>query len=204
MIYNIFEEVIKDCPTRTYKRNEFIYHEGDIPKGIYFVEDGLIGLFHISKSGKETFLRVFTKKSIFGHRSFFASESYHATAIALTNSQVRALPLEKCESFLKENPSKLRDLITTISKDLGSAEVRLAGLQDKSTYQRIAESLVFLKFKYPEMIWTRKEIGEYSCSSHESVARFMSEYEKLGIIEKIGRDFKILNKEKLLGLDHKN
>ena len=92
-------------------------------------------------------------------------------------------------------------LIKSIAKDLGSAEIRLAGQQDKSTNQRIAESLIFLKLKYPDVVWTRKEIGEYSCSSHESVARFMTKYENLGLIRKVGRDFEIINKEKLLKLD---
>lgn len=172
-----------------------------MPKNLYFVETGLIGLFHIAESGKETFLRVFGDKCIFGHRSFFASEKYHATTIALADSTVKTISIDKCNDFLDSNPDKLRLITKRIAIDLGAAEIRLAGQQDKSANQRIAESLIFLKYKYPDVVWTRKEIGEYSCSSHESVARFMTKYESLGLIKKIGRDFEILDKNKLLKLD---
>ena len=201
MIYEVFEELLPTCTTKQFKRNEIIYHEGDMPQDLYFVENGLIGLFHIAESGKETFLRVFGNKCIFGHRSFFASEKYHATSIALADSSIKVLPQEKCNNFLEANPEVLKVIVKKVAMDLGTAEIRLAGQQDKSTNQRIAESLIFLKFKYPDVVWTRKEIGEYSCSSHESVARFMTKYENLGLIKKIGRDFEILNKEKLLNLD---
>lgn len=201
MIYDIFEGLLPTCSVKKFKRNQIIYHEGDMPENLYFVENGLIGLFHIAESGKETFLRVFGDKSIFGHRSFFASENYHATTIALADTSIRVLSIEKCNGFLDSNPNKLRFLLKHIAIDLGVAEIRLASQQDKSTNQRIAESLIFLKYKYPDVVWTRKEIGEYSCSSHESVARFMTKYETLGLVKKIGRDFEILNKEKLLRLE---
>lgn len=201
MIYEIFEELLPQCSDKIYKRNQIIYHEGDMPESLYFVDNGLIGLFHIAESGKETFLRVFGDRCIFGHRSFFASEKYHATTIALADSRVKVLPLSKCNQFLEAHPEKLKAILKKIAIDLGTAEIRLAGQQDKSTNQRIAESLIFLKFKYPDVVWTRKEIGEYSCSSHESVARFMTKYEELGFIKKLGRDFEILNKEKLLNLE---
>lgn len=202
MIYNIFEEILPKCRVKSLKRNQIIYHEGDMPQNLYFVDKGLVGLFHIAESGKETFLRVFNEKCIFGHRSFFASEKYHATTIALADVSVRVLSIEECDKFFEAEPEKLRLLVKSLAKDLGRAEIRLAGQQDKTTNQRIAESLVFLKYKYQDVTWTRKEIAEYSCSSHESVARFMTKYEKLGLIRKIGRDFEILEKEKLLKLEN--
>src|SRR5690606_37249713 len=148
MADEIFQELLPDCPVKHFKRNEIIYNEGDTPHSIYFIEDGLVGLSHIAKSGKETSLRVFGNKAIFGHSSYIAIEKYHATTIALTETSIKILSLAKCEDFLKANPKKLQSLLASISKDLGAAEIRLAGLQDKSTDQRIAESLTFLKLKY--------------------------------------------------------
>lgn len=202
MTYMAFNDILQKTEIRSFKRNQFIYHEGDSPQGLYFVEEGLIGLFHVSESGKETFLRVFAKNSIFGHRSYFASEKYHASTIALTDTKIKNLSPTECESFFKEKPDVLRSITTELAQDLGKAEIRLAGLQDKTTNQRIAESLIFLKLKYPEKIWTRKEIAEYSCSSSESVTRFLTFCEEQNIIQRIGRDFKILEREKLLNLSN--
>ena len=198
MTYNLFNSILIDYPPQKLKRNQIIYHEGDNPSGLYFVEEGLVGLFHISESGKETFLRVFSKQSIFGHRSFFAEESYHASAIALTDTIIKHIDSKSCHEFLDKSPSIIKSILKKVALDLATAERRLAGFQDKSANKRIAESLLFLKHKYPETVWTRKEIAEYSGSTQESVARFMSYGEKEGIIKKIGRDYEILNEPALL------
>ena len=195
---SILNDILVAAPSTTIKRAQIIYQENDESNGLYFVEKGMIGLFHISESGKETFLRVFGEKAIFGHRSYLAEENYHATTIALTEAKIKHISSSSFESILAENPSLVRQLLKKVSQDLGNAEIRMAGLQDKTTNQRIAESMLFLKLKYPEKTWTRKEIGEYSGSSFESVTRFMSLCESEGIIKKLGRDFEILDQEKLL------
>ena len=202
MTYQAFSHILQKTETRSIKKNQVIYHEGDKPNGLYFIEAGIVGLFHISESGKETFLRVFGQNSIFGHRSYLASENYHGSTIALTDIKIKHLSPKESETFFKEKPEALRAITTELAQDLGKAEVRLAGIQDKTTNQRIAESLIFLKLKYPEKVWSRKEIAEYSCSSSESVTRFLTHCEDTEIIKKIGRDFEILDQEKLLNLSH--
>jgi CRP-like cAMP-binding protein len=87
-----------------------------------------------------------------------------------------------------------------VARDLGDAELRLAGLLDKTAHRRISESLVYLKLKHPDYTWTRKEIGEYSGSTPETVTRVMRILERKNIIKKHGRDFEILNNDKLLSL----
>ncbi|MAZ49484.1 MAG: hypothetical protein CME65_13070 [Halobacteriovoraceae bacterium] len=198
MSYQLFESTLTRSNTKSLKRNQIIYHEGDKADGIYFVESGMVGLFHISENGKETFLRVFGPKSMFGHRSFLAKEKYHATTMALTATTIKHISSEQVEQAINQSPELLRSILEKVARDLGAAEIRMAGLQDKTTNQRIAESMLFLKYKYPTTVWTRKEIGEYSGSTHESVARFMSYCESEGIIKKHGRDFEILDEQKLL------
>jgi CRP-like cAMP-binding protein len=59
-IYNLLTEKMNSPVLRKFKKGEVIYHEGDTPKNLYFLKVGLIGLFHISESGKESFLRIFS------------------------------------------------------------------------------------------------------------------------------------------------
>ena len=61
MLLDILKEELPHFTARQYKRNQIIYNEGDAPGGIYFIESGIIGLFHVSESGHETLLRVFSK-----------------------------------------------------------------------------------------------------------------------------------------------
>src|SRR5690606_39410974 len=84
---------LKDKPRKEVKRGEIIYSEGDHPQYVWVVEQGMLGLFHIAENGKETFLRVFGKGYLLGHRSLIAGENYHASAVALTAS--RLIPMNK-------------------------------------------------------------------------------------------------------------
>ena len=181
-------------------RNDILYQAGETPEYVYFIKSGLIGLFHISENGKETFLRIFGANSILGHRSFFAGEKYHANAVALESTEILAVSRQECELQCQNDSNILKNILKKVAHDLREAELRLAGLHDKTTNTRIAESLVFMKLKYPERTWTRKEIAEYSCTSAESVARLMTKLQEQEIIKKEGRDFHILNQEKLIHL----
>jgi CRP-like cAMP-binding protein len=203
MFYKDLKPFIKQSSKKTFKRGQNIYLEGEQPESLFFIQQGLIGLYHISESGKETCLRIFSKDHIFGHRSYFASEPYHASAIALTQCEIHIISKEQCNDICENHPELLKKLTQVISKELGQAELRLAGLLDKSANKRIIESLIYLKHKYPEKIWTRKEVADFSGSTLETVTRVMTILDKESLISKDGRDFSINSDQDLLEFSKK-
>ena len=198
MFYDLLEPYINTSIRKVFKRSDYLYREGDSPKSLYIINSGLVGLFHTSESGKETFLRVFSTGSIFGHRSYFAKENYHASAIALTKTEITIISSEQCDEICHSQPALLKQMVSLMAKDLGEAELRLSGALDKSANRRIAESLIYLKLKYPQQIWTRKEIADFSGSTFETVTRVMTILSQRDLIIKEGRDFNIPETDKLL------
>ena len=198
MFYKVLRPFIEDSRAKEFKRGQIIYNEGDNPESLYLIEEGLVGLFHIGESGKESFLRVFGKDCIFGHRSYFAEEPYHGTSMALSPVKFQILSKDQANKIFLQHPELLKDMTKILARDLGAAELRMSGLQDKSAGQRIIESLIFLKYKYPDQVWTRKEIAEYSGTTFETVTRLMSKLDEENLIEKKGRDFSIVDDLKLL------
>lgn len=199
MLNEYLKAAISDnMTTKSLKRGQILYHEGDQPENVYFIQEGLIGLFHVSESGKETFLRVFGKDQILGHRSYFAQEPYHGSSMALAPTKVVVISKSDCDQVCKANPEMLKNVTSQLAKDLGNAEMRLAGLQDKTAQQRISQALIFLKTKYPKQTWTRKEIAKYAGSTFETVTRVMTSLEADGLIRKVGRDFEIVQYDELL------
>lgn len=184
--------------TQELKRGDILYHAGDPPEAIYWVEQGLLGLFFISENGKESFLRVFSPGSLMGHRAIHAQEPYHASSIALSTCKVHRVNKNEYLRLFHDEAELLDNVVKQLASDLREAELRLAGLGEKAANQRICESLVFLKLKYPEQKWTRKEIAEYSGSTFETVTRVMSRLEQLSLIKKERRDFQLIDAEKLI------
>ena len=75
--------------------------------------------------------------------------------------------------------------------------MRFAGITSKKVTSRIIESLIFLKNRYPEYKWTRREIGEFCGAQTETVTRALTKLEKEGLIKKSGRDIIIVDEENL-------
>ncbi len=193
-----FDSFFPHLTSRNLKKGSFIYEEGQGPSGIYYINHGLVGLYHLAENGKETFLRVFGKNNLLGHRSYFCKEKYHASSQAITNAEITFIPQEDLEIYLGQNPNSLRQILAQVASDLGRSELRMSGRHDKSAGGRIIESIVFLKLHYPDQLWTRKQIADYSGSTFETVTRVLNKLEKDGDIIKNGRDFSIISVESLL------
>jgi CRP-like cAMP-binding protein len=200
--HSAIDHLIREhCPPQTVetlKRGEILYHAGDTPRGLYIVDEGLLGLFFISENGKESFLRIFSPGSLMGHRAIHADEPYHATSIALSACRVSRMDTSEYLQICYKEKQVLESVLKKLSTDLREAELRLAGLGEKAANQRICESLVFLKLKYPDQKWTRKEIAEYSGSTFETVTRVMSRLEELSLIKKDGRNFDLNDAPQLI------
>ncbi|UXR65015.1 Crp/Fnr family transcriptional regulator [Bdellovibrio bacteriovorus] len=193
-----FKALFSQAPLKTFKRGDVIYRSGDTPKNIYFVESGLVGLGLWGESGKDHLVRLFREGQIFGHRSLFANEVYHATATVIDEAQVRILNKAEMREQMKGNCDLAEKLLETLAKELRQAEARQLVLSEKDAPARIAEAVVYLKELHPEYSWTRQEIAEFCGTTTPTVIRTLARFVEEGLVEQKGREIVILNKSALL------
>lgn len=192
------ENCFRETHERSYKRGEVIYRVGDEPKGLYLVESGLVGLVMIGEKGQEHLVRLFRPLQIFGHRSLFAKEPYHATATALEGTRVRFLNREMVREEMKGNCEFAEFLLETLAHEMRRAEQKQLSLSEKDVTARIAETLLYLKELKPDHNWTRQEIADYCGSTAATVIRTMAYFENQKWIEQVGRTIVIKDKNALL------
>ncbi len=185
----------------TKKRGEFIYQEGDDPEGIYFIEDGLVGLLLVgSSSGKEHLLRFFREGQFFGHRSLFAAEGYHGSTIALRATRLKVVPKSVVLGALDRFPSLYKDLTFVLAKQLRRCEVQHVMILENQILSRTALALIYLKDLHPEHMWTRQEIANFCASTTSTIIKALAEIESMGLIRQEGRKIEILDREALINL----
>ncbi len=203
-IFNHFPENLKSQGHKiNLKRNQVLYKKGDNPpKGFYFIQTGLIALTDLSPSGNESLLRVHGDSFFLGHRSFLANENYHATALALENSELFFISVDNIDQFIIDYPQVFKHLTIMLARDLRIAEERINDLTGKRAKSRVIDTILFLKRRDPHYSWTRREIGEFSGTKTETVTRIITELEGLGLVVKNGRLLSIPDSERLL--DHRN
>jgi CRP-like cAMP-binding protein len=187
--------------TFDFKRGDTVYREGDEPRGIYFVNKGLVGLTKIGISGKEHFLRFFKKGQFFGHRSLFSQENYHATALTIEQTSLVLVPQESILWATEKYPKILLDVVNVLAKELRRAENLHVMILDNQIHVRVAQGLLYLKNLNPEHNWTRQEIANFCASTVSTVIKALADLEAEGLIRQEGRSIQILNAEGLLSME---
>ncbi|MFP5520335.1 MAG: Crp/Fnr family transcriptional regulator [Bdellovibrionia bacterium] len=186
---------------KEYRRGDHVYQTDESPLGLYMVEKGLVGLIIVGEKGHDHLVRLFKPGQIFGHRSLFAKERYHATATVLEDTVISFIAKEDLRSIMQGNCEFSEYLLENMAKEMRLAEQKQIALSEKNVTARIAESLVYLKEMYPSHMWTRQEIADFCGSTAATVIRTLAKFEEQGFIEQTGRDIKILNKSELLSLE---
>jgi len=186
-----------------FKRGEYIYRASELPKGIYFVNSGLVGLLIIGKeSGNEHLLRFFKNGQFFGHRALFSEEEYHGNTQALVETELKLVPKNIILDSLLKHPILYKDIVQTIAKELRRCENQHVMILENQILSRVAQSIIYLKDIHPDHNWTRQEIANFCASTVSTVIKAMAELESLGFISQKGRSIEILNRESLLSLDN--
>lgn len=187
----------------TLKRGEVIYRQGDSPRGVYFIEEGLVGLVLVGEStGKEHLVRFFKAGQFFGHRTLFADESYHATSTALEKTVISFIPKDPFLRVADQNPCLYKDVIQVLATELKACEVRHVTIMEKQVLSRAAQAIVYLKDLYPEHNWTRQEIANFCASTASTVIKAMAELEYRGLIAQKGRSIEVLDRQALIELEN--
>lgn len=198
LISIIKKEYPLEISHKEFNSAEKIYDEGDTPHHLFFIDEGLVSLTSLSINGQEALLRVFGKGFIFGHRSLISDEHYHASAHTLCKTKVLMVPKEIFYQTINNHPKAAVLIAKILAKELRRSELRLKDMSGKKVYGRIIEALIFLKNRYPDYQWTRREIGEFSGAKTETVSRVLGQLEQEGHIYKEGRAIHIKDPVALL------
>ena len=183
-----------------FKRGEVIYNQGDAPRGIFFVKQGLVGLTKLGSTGKEHLLRFFRQGQFFGHRSLFSDEEYHGSSVALEMTKLKLVPKPVVLSVLEDHPKLLFEVVTVLARELRRCENQHVMILDNQINIRVAQSIVYLKDLHPEHNWTRQEIANFCASTVSTVIKSLADLEKAGLIKQDGRTIEILDREKLISM----
>jgi len=188
----------KNKSIKVFKKGQYIFHAGSTPSGLYCINSGVVVLESEGKAGTSHIHRAVSKGGVLGYRSLFANEEYATSAFVNEDAVVCYLPKDSVLELLRKFPEIGFKFLQHISKELRQAEARHTSLVDKEAPKRVAETLLQLKQKFPEINWTRKEISEWADTTPETVMRCFADFKKRGFIDFEGRKVEILNQKALV------
>jgi len=188
-----------------YKKNEFIFKEGDKPTGLLMLVDGKVKIFKEGVGGREQIIRMTKPLGIIGYRALMGNENHISSAVTLEESLVCSVSPEFVLTRALKNSDFSFKIIRKLAKELGFSNSRTVTLTQKHIRGRLAESLILLKDKYGyendgttlRVYLSREDIANLSNMTTSNAIRTLSTFASERVIAIDGRKIKILDAQRL-------
>ena len=201
------EELLKmaNCKTSyTIKKGEPIFEEGESVNGIYCVKDGVCKLSKLSANGKDQIVKLVKPGELLGQRSMISDEPANLSAVALEDMEVCFIPKSEVLGFFNNNNQFSMNVMKTICGDLKESDDHMVSMAQKTVKERLAETLLYLEDTFGKnddntlkLQLSREELAGMIGTATESCIRLLSELNKAGLIELIGKKIAIKDRNKL-------
>jgi CRP-like cAMP-binding protein len=175
--------------TRSIRKGQSLFEEGEKLNGVYCVRDGVSKLSKLSPNGKDQIVKLATKGEVIGQRSVIAEEQSNLSAVAVSDMQICFIPKESITTTLQSNPNFTLEVLRHMAHDLKEADDVIVNMSQKTVKQRMAEAFLYLKNNFGEdkdgflaLTLSREDIGNVVGTATESAIRIISEFKKKGLI----------------------
>ena len=189
---------------KSYGKREEVYFEGDSPKWLYYVQEGHVRSYKVTKDNKELVTGLFGAGEFFGYIDLLSQGSYNEFAVALEGAQLALIAKEDFEKLILSSKDVSINFIKLLAGDIVDKENELMSLAYNTVRKRVANALSKLYVKYKEgladrveVTVTRDELASMVGTATESVIRILSEFKKDGYIKTKGSLITILDFDSL-------
>ncbi len=193
--------------TKSIKKGEPLFEEGDKLNGVFCVKNGVSKMSKLSANGKDQIVKLATKGEVIGQRSVIAEEHANLSAIAVSDMEVCFIPKESITHTLQKNPDFTLEVLRHMAHDLKDADDVIVNMSQKTVKQRVAEAFLYLKNNFGEddegflkLVLSREDIANVVGTATESAIRIISEFKKKGFIHSSGKRLGIKDEKKLMAL----
>ena len=173
-----------------------IVEQGDAPTSIYLVAFGRVRLNIFGESGREMIFGDVDAGGFFGDEALGGAPIQRATAIAVEETTVLAVPGAAFASFMGNHPRVAVDFGAQLSRQLHAACEAVAGLGLLSVEQRLLRALERLGQQNgshgPEGLFlparpTHRELAARVGARRETVTRMLDSLMRRGLVVAKGR-----------------
>jgi len=188
-------EIVKLTGHKTFKKGDYLCHEGDDIATLFIINDGKVKLSKSNSDGKEQILNILSNGDIFGEYHMFSHSPYNFSAVALGNLKICTLAKKHMDYLLDKHSDISQKILVEVSKKLIKTENLVQNLSNVNTDSKVAYVLLSLAEQYGQVVGTsikvsipitREEMANYAGVTRETMSRRLSYLMGEGIIEAQG------------------
>jgi CRP/FNR family transcriptional regulator len=186
----------------SYKKGETICKQGTYASHIMYICSGLVKIYMENENSSLT-LKILPAGNMIGLTALQdGANIFQYSAYAYQNSRIRLIDITVFKQLILQNSLFANEVINLLCENSIQTYTRFFAFTQKQSYGRLADTLLCLAcniFKTEEfdLQLTRKELGELTGMTPESVIRILSKFNQDNIIEMDGKTIRIVNRHKL-------
>jgi CRP/FNR family transcriptional regulator, cyclic AMP receptor protein len=177
---------------KQYKKGEILIRADDDPSGIFYIEDGLVKEYAISRKGEELVVNIF-KPGAFFPMTWGINQTPNRFFFEAVNSvSVRKAPRDEVIAFIKKQSDVLFDLMSRVYKGADGMLMKMFYLMSGSAYTRLVTELLInaKRFGIKDTVTgyitcriTEKDLASETGMTRETVSREIKLLKNKGILD---------------------
>lgn len=189
-IQSKLETFFSQFKKQTYRKGEILIRADDDPPGVFYLTNGQVKMYLISRKGDEVVLNIFRPISFFPMSWAINQTNNNYYFEAMTEVEVWRAPREQVITFVKENPDVLYNLISRLYKGIDGMLTRMAYLMSGNANARLLSELIISAKRFGKVATngstvvtlTEKDLGTQTGLTRETVSREMKVLKDKGIV----------------------
>jgi CRP/FNR family transcriptional regulator len=198
-----FSKIEKASVFLRFKKGETILKQGNTPTHIAFLQNGIVKFnFQSPDTDRNTILALVASPKILGGANLFYKDNNLFSIVAVENCEVFLIEANVLYQMLKNNGVYAVAMFQMASDMFKTSILNFISVASKQKEARIADVLLYLSKeiyagKSFKLSLTRKELAEFACCSPENIIMTFSKWQQEKIVALSGKNFEILDLDKL-------
>ncbi|HUD10342.1 MAG TPA: Crp/Fnr family transcriptional regulator [Candidatus Saccharimonadales bacterium] len=176
----------------TYKKGEFIIRPGEAPSGVFYIEEGLVKAYDITKYGEENLLIIRKKGDFLGLTWTITGDDRHIIYQTLAPTVVWLISRKTFTAYIRSHPESALPLIDIITDMYRMHSERILNLEYRTVRERLISFLLTTAQRFGEespdglvikVPLRHQDIASSINSSRETTSREIAYLERKGLVK---------------------
>jgi CRP-like cAMP-binding protein len=198
---------LQSAVEQTFSRGMTILRANEPARSIFIVREGGVKEVQTTPEGKEVILALHGPGDVFGDLALWNGETAPASAIAMMQSKVLAVPKESWQRVLEDHPQLMRTMQDKMSRRLQDAWRLVRMLSRYTTEARLKSALILLAERWGQpkeegveigLDLTHRTLADLAGASREKVTRALGILQQKGLVKVIRRRLVVPSLDRLV------
>lgn len=176
----------------TYSKGEFVIRPGESPPGVFYVENGLVKAYDITKYGEENLLIIRRTGEFLGLTWAVTGEDRHIIYSVLAPTTVWLVPRARLLEFIRQNPQAALPLVDMITDMYRLHSERIMTLEYRTVRERLISFLLTTAERFGrntpggsriDVPLKHQDIASSISATRETTSRALAELERRGLLK---------------------